>query len=154
MSTTFQNVFFEQRFMIQLISRVVSNYRKCGKDKFTAVNTRSRIAELEKTWADCKTLHVRLQQVATSEEVQRNPYFVQQEFFEAETEYFESMDVLTELFAKQTEGPIMNKQDGNRTENFSVCNDAHNSFKFALPRITIPPFNGDFLEWDAILTYL
>ncbi|KMQ85319.1 hypothetical protein RF55_16198, partial [Lasius niger] len=89
----------EQWFTIRLISQVVVNYRKLGKDKFSAT-----------------------------------------EFDEAADVYEKSMDELSEMLAKQTNGSsFVQRTDPDETAS------GHESYncRFALPRIKVPPFDGN-----------
>lgn len=131
MATTFQDLLLEQRFTIQMIARILLNYRKLGKDKFTAVKTRNRIDELEKLWTECKALHVRIRQAAATQEMQRQAYFMQNEFDEATVEYESSMDWLMELLNKLTAGNSTAQQVN--PDNSVVCSYSRIDCKFELP---------------------
>lgn len=77
--SSFENLIIEQRSTIEHLNRILPNYRKLGKDKFSAVKIRNHISALKEKWTMCESLHIQLQQTAS--EVQRNhDYFTKEEF--------------------------------------------------------------------------
>jgi len=89
----------EIRSTIQFMSRIVPNYKKNRKDKFTASKTKIRIDQLREHWQTCCKLHINLLQVADKDDSSDN-YFKNDEIGAAETLFEESLDFLTSLFDK------------------------------------------------------
>lgn len=147
MPKNFANLLAQQRLTIQLIARILTNYRKLGKDKFTTVKTRSRLSDLDKLWSECRSLHIQLQQAASEEDLRQHEYFVNEAFFEAATEYESSKDALMELLPQQSPDIASVKQINPDGSSASI--DPHGSCNFALPKIKIPPFNGDLIKWEG-----
>ncbi|CAL1671716.1 unnamed protein product [Lasius platythorax] len=144
--SAFDNLFIEQRSTIEQLKRILPNYRKLGKEKFSAVKTRNRITALQDMWTSCKSLHVKLQQTAT-ETQRQHQYFTEEEFFDAEGEFEDSLDTLAELLSKQ-EKPAQSVATS-KAGDTTLFGEAHNTSAFALPRITIPAFKGDPTRWES-----
>lgn len=144
---SFEDLLIEQRITIGQIQRIVPNYRKNGKDKFSAYKTRTRIDSLQQLWQKCVELNVRLHQTVTSEE-RNDDYLKNTEFINAEADYEEASDVLLELLASQEK--VTPSGSTPKVANSTMSEEGAGNFStFALPRVTIPKFNGTTAKWEG-----
>jgi Tol biopolymer transport system component len=89
----------EQNTTINAIKRVITNYKKLSKVNITLSKTKSRLADLEKYWEKVQRLHARIKRAATAEDRKKLPYFLQDEFFDAEDAYIEAAAYLHEAIS-------------------------------------------------------
>lgn len=145
--STFEHLLIEQRTAFDRLRRILPNYRKIGKEKFTASKTCNHVSALQETWTECKGLHVKLQQKAT-EAMTKHDYFAREEFLEAEDDFEEAMDSLTELLEQQQSPPSRAVAPKEASES-TFFGDQRGGSDFALPRIKIPAFRGEPTEWES-----
>jgi len=143
--SSFKNRLVEIRSTIQFMNRIVPNYKKGGKEKFTVSKTKIRMEQLREHWQACCKLHVYLLQLANEDE-KKDDYFTKDEIGAAEREFEESLDYLANLIdqLKPRTPPVADQ------ESTSVNHPpGHGTSAFTLPRITIPAFKGEMTKWES-----
>lgn len=93
---SFEALLIEQRSTFKQFRRILPNFRKIGKDRFSASKTRTRIQNLQESWSACKALDVQLR-LKASDAQSRHAYFLDEELLNAEADYEEIFDQLTDI---------------------------------------------------------
>ncbi|XP_012216467.1 uncharacterized protein [Linepithema humile] len=142
--TDVRNLLIEQSATIDLLKRVLMNFKKLSKANLTLPKTQRRLSQLEVLWDSCRRLHVKLLQIATAEEQRTLSYFQGDEFLAAEEIYQDIADTLQETISRYTSTQIVSR---NRSTDSSI-NDLNNNC-FQLPRIALPRFGGKLTDWES-----
>ncbi|XP_029178118.1 uncharacterized protein LOC114945928 [Nylanderia fulva] len=143
MSTTVNDLLIEQSENISSLKRVLVNFKKLAKPNVTLAKTRGRLATAAEIWGACRSLHVKLLQMATPEQKKALSYFEKDEFLAAEDVYNDVADLLHETISRFTPTQIALND---RSLDSSVREP--NNHCFQLPRITLPKFAGKLTDWE------
>lgn len=142
--TVFDDLLIAQTAQFNQIRRICPNYKKLGKGKFTVSKTRSRLSNLRELWSACCARDVQLQQQASEAQLEHE-YFAKDEFLQAENDYEDAFDQLTDLLDQQEK----QQRTTPRLSNSTMIGEASGTSTFALPRITIPKFSGEPTRWET-----
>lgn len=138
----------EQDQTIGLINRTVANFKKIGTKNFTLAVARSRHTILNDNWQRCLSLNAQIEKEAEDLDRTTNAYFLEKLFLSTEETYLAASDYFTSIIDKLTEpvaGPSASKQDPiNQTFAEVQVNKS-----FSLPRISLPKFSGNYLDWTS-----
>ncbi|GAB1869620.1 hypothetical protein CAJAP_10699 [Camponotus japonicus] len=93
---SFEGLIIEQRETFKQFRRILPNYRKLGKERFTLSKTNTRIDGLKELWSKCRALDVKIKQ-ATTEAQRQHKYFGDSEFLNAEADFEDHLDQLLEI---------------------------------------------------------
>ncbi|KAH0944380.1 hypothetical protein HN011_011445 [Eciton burchellii] len=94
------NSFLEnQNIVINVIKRLIINYKKLPKANVILTKMRSRLADLQKHWEKVQSLHAKINLAATAEDRKKLPYFLQDDFLAGEDAYYEAADYLQEAIS-------------------------------------------------------
>jgi len=96
MAEDLRNFLVNQTTTMNLIKRVLINYKKLPKVNVMLQKTRARLSDLKTLWKEARHLHGRITLAATAEDKKKLSYFLQDEFFVAEDAYNEAADHLQE----------------------------------------------------------
>lgn len=92
----------------------------------------------------CRSLHIRIIQVATPKEQKSNLYFIGEQYLAAEEAYQEAADHMNDALGRFVKKPMCNidkSTDSSYRDTLSSC-------PLQLPRITLPKFSGKLTEWE------
>ncbi|XP_025270380.1 uncharacterized protein LOC112639719 [Camponotus floridanus] len=136
----------KQLSLFHTVSRALPNFTKIGKNNYTAAKIRSRVTSLKETWAQCIQNHAVLQTGISGEKRKDLAYFKDQMFDKHEDVYQNTLDYMAECLEDieppgdllQSSSRIFNQ--GEYTSSFSLSH---------LPPIKIPPFSGNYDEWET-----
>lgn len=117
------------------------NFKKLPKPNVTLSRAKGRLSDLKENWNRVQQLHNGLCLLATTEERRTLPYFLNDDFYGAEEVYHEAADHLHETMSR-----FCNPEPSTSTD--SSFRDAPSGISLQLPRISLPKFAGDYLEWE------
>lgn len=136
----------KQLSLFHSIARSLDNFKKIGKNKYTAAKIRSRVTSLKETWTQCLQNHAALLQAIPEDKRGAVAYFKDQLFDIHEDVYQDTLDYMAECL-EDIEPPSDLKQSSRRA---SSHGDSISSFSLShLPPIKIPPFSGNYDEWES-----
>lgn len=144
MPADLRQLLVEQANAIASIKRVLVNFKKLPKANITLPRTKGRLEDLKEIWRTVQQLHNRLCLVATTEERKTAPYFLNDSYFEAEDAYNEAADHLNKTMGRLCKTETPSSKIGSDSSYREACSD--NALQ--LPRISLPKFSGNFLEWE------
>lgn len=144
MSDDLRLLLTEQTTTINLIKRVIINYKKLPKANITLSKTKGRLEDLKTHWEKAQRLHCRISHLATADDCNTLSYFLHEEFFAAEDAYNAAADILHDAISNfvKTDVPAC---DGSTDSSFR---DANSQSSLQLPRIALPKFSGQFTDWE------
>lgn len=141
MATEFTSLIIGQTNRIDSLKHVLINFKKLGKANFTVPNVQGRLTDLKELWSQVQSQHNQICCNATPDERKEHPYFVNDQFYEEV--YIESADYFYETIIKKAESEFCNKSTD------SSYRDVHSHIVLQLPRISLPKFSGNYLEWET-----
>lgn len=144
MSDEVRQLLVDQANATALIKRVLVNFKKLPKANVTLPRTKGRLLDLKDLWNKVQQLHNRLCLLATAEDRKVIPYFINDDFYEAEEAYNDAADYLHETMSKICK--VESSPCNNSTD--SSFREAHSGPALQLPRISLPKFSGNYLEWE------
>ncbi|XP_011859538.1 PREDICTED: uncharacterized protein LOC105557023 [Vollenhovia emeryi] len=106
----------EQRDVIRQIQRTLENFRKMGQSNFTVSTIRNRQTLLKERWEKCQTLNAAIMAAASAEELEKLPYFRDDEMQSTEDSYLEALD----FFAERLDELVPSVSNPNVTVNSSA----------------------------------
>lgn len=127
------------------IRRIVANLKKLGKEKITPISITTRLEALEASWKSFVTTHSGLISSQTKE-LKDHVYFENDYYSLCEAAYFESKDELVALRQSLDDAEDL---PVNCSHNSTVITTSRNGISRALPKITLPKFNGDYSSWPS-----
>lgn len=130
----------EQIIAIDLLQKILINYKKLPKANVNLPRTRGRKEQLDTLWNDCRRLHARIVVLVNPEDKDSKQYFVKDEFGRAAAIYEESSDYLNEALDKFN---VIESQELDRNNSF-VSRDPAAVGSLQLPRISLPKFKGEY----------
>ena len=136
-----QSLVKEIRLLLQGSVRLLGNFKKMGRAKFTDENAEDRLAKLNETWARCEALNLELELLLPDAERTACPFIAQEEFIRAEEEYWAARDFLREVI-KSFQSPRMSGSSEGTIEGLSRG-------LARLPPIALPKFSGEYTEWTS-----
>ena len=145
MAPNLSSLLTEQRIQIEQLKRVLINFKKLPKANLTLPKTEGRLANLEKLWEKCESLHVRISQTATQEEIETSSYFRTDEFLTAEDAYLDAADHIQDVLGKLRGNNVLPTRRGND----SSIHGSDGGTIMQLPRIGLPKFSGKSTEWES-----
>lgn len=125
---------------IELLQKILVNYKKLPKVSVTLPRIRGRKEQLEVLWHDCRRIHARIMVVANAEDKDTKTYFLKDEFNKAANTYEETADFLNDAIAKfdEEETGVFDRSNATSGREASIGNSVH------LPRISLPQFAGEY----------
>ncbi|KMQ87692.1 hypothetical protein RF55_12949 [Lasius niger] len=144
MSEDLKRLQVEQATAIDLLKQTLINFKKLPKTSVTLSRSTGRLSDLRETWSKIQELHNKICLLVTEEEKKTLSYFVKEEFYAAEDVYHDAADHLRETISKFAipELPTIH----NNTE--TSIRDTTHGVSLQLPRIPLPKFIGDHLDWE------
>ena len=136
----------KQLSLFYSISRALENFKKIGKINYTAAKIRSRVTSLKETWAQCIQCHAVLLQSIPEDKRDAVAYFNERMFDKHEDIYLTTLDYMADCL-EEIDPPGDPIQSSSRISNLG---ESTSQFSLQhLPPIKIPPFSGNYEEWES-----
>ncbi|XP_011883899.1 PREDICTED: uncharacterized protein LOC105571042 [Vollenhovia emeryi] len=134
---------------VQLLRQIdwsLENFKKIGKNNYTAAKIRNRLSALKELRAQVQTGHAKLRCTVSMESQKTIEYFKDNHFEVCEELYLRTSDYMSECLEEVE--PIVSPntsvtQDSSSPSSSSAFSVSH------LPPISLPPFDGKFEEWES-----
>lgn len=127
----------------QSIKRGFTNYKKSPKDRITLEYIEARLENLETVWDSFKKNHARLYEISLMSDLLKTGY-VNKEIYDETEESYISYKASLKVDVKKY-SPSQEKES--KSKDINVSNGASSVVR--LPKITIPTFSGNYLEWTT-----
>ncbi|XP_045450171.1 uncharacterized protein LOC123658924 [Melitaea cinxia] len=133
-----------QKDIASAISRSRVNFKKSPKERLTFTYVEARLENLETQWLSFKDTHRKLVSQFDTENLDSSDYFEDDTYDLTEEAYLEYKSILKEtlrglqLNDKNNVGLQINESVGQ-----------NNLINVRLPKITIPTFSGNYIEWTS-----
>jgi len=145
MSVDLEKFLYDQHLIFDWVKEVIINYEKLSKANVTYDVTKSWLDDLEARWEEARLLDSNISYEATEEDRRMLPYFVQDQFSEAENAYYEAASYLIIALSKFNKAGIP-EHEGRTDSSSSMMTELSLSL---LPPIELPKFSGRFSEWKS-----
>nr|XP_022912851.1 uncharacterized protein LOC111423757 [Onthophagus taurus] len=123
-----------------LISRAMTNLKKLGDANVTIGRIKSRLNLLNSNWAKFQQIHETV--TGNRDEFQDHVYFKDDIYAECEEQYVNIQGDMFDLIDK-----LSAPSDNLANNSLNNTTRAINSHSPKLPRIDLPKFSGDYLQW-------
>ncbi|XP_071638692.1 aquaporin AQPAe.a-like isoform X1 [Temnothorax longispinosus] len=133
----------QQRVMIGSIERTLENFQKIGKANFTYGIVRNRLQSLKEAFARCEQQHGRILAASTTEFIETDNYFTEDQFCVCETMYLAASDYMAEWQS------LLEPTMPSCLESSPISHRHHSiapQSTFQLPRRTLPKLINDGLK--------
>ncbi|XP_039302764.1 uncharacterized protein LOC120357109 [Solenopsis invicta] len=128
------------------VARALTNFKKVGKNNYSAALIRSRIATLKDNWTLCGEGHAALLTAFPPDKRKDIPYFEDLEFERHEDHFQEALDYMTECLEELEPLPLNSTPLASHSSR--CCSTVDRSLSH-LPPINIPPFSGKAEDWES-----
>jgi len=105
------DLLIKQHSLFHSVARSLENFKKIGKNNYSAAKIRSRMFALKETWTQCIQTHSLLLQAVQETKRESIDYFTNQSFDVHEDIYQETLDYMTECLEEIE--PIVNSHSSN-----------------------------------------
>ena len=138
----------EQSELLRMIARTSENFRKFGKNNYTAARIHSRIATVKETWTKCIRGHAILCSKVPEKDRASHPYFQQNQLEVYEEHYHAALDLMQEWLEELE--PLVSQHSTSSSDSLHGSSHASPALSLRhLPPIKLPPFSGDIREWEG-----
>ncbi|XP_029157227.1 uncharacterized protein LOC114929730 [Nylanderia fulva] len=135
----------QQIILLQTIERSLTNFKKIGKNNYTAAKIRQRIGTLKENWTTCVNKHANLVQIVPLEQRANISYFRDAEFERHQEIYEGTLDYMADCLEELEPAPSMSSSPLHPMSTID-----RSSFSLThLPPIKLPPFSGNLDEWES-----
>lgn len=135
----------KQQSLLHSVTRALDNFRKIGRNNYTAAKIRSRMTTLKDTWAQCIEVHANILQLYPADKRDKVEYFNEDQLAIHEDYYQQALDYMAE--ALEEFEPCVTP---NQSLNCTAVHYENSSFALRhLPPIQLPPFSGKYEEWES-----
>ncbi|XP_029159115.1 uncharacterized protein LOC114931307 [Nylanderia fulva] len=135
----------QQIILLQTIERSLTNFKKIGKNNYTAAKIRQRIGILKENWTTCVNKHANLVQIVPLEQRANISYFRDAEFERHQKIYEGTLDYMADCLEELEPAPSMSSSPLHPMSTID-----RPSFSLThLPPIKLPPFSGNLDEWES-----
>lgn len=139
--STMESLLAKQRKNIRSIQRTIENFRKIGKDNVTLATTKNRQKILQDHWKTVQDLDIQLDSTVKAETKLTEPYFINNEYQDAEAAFFTASDYLASWAAEfVADSSLLNATVAEIPQEGSTQTAL-------LPNIDLPRFSGSITEW-------
>lgn len=135
----------KQLIIQRSIERALENFRKVGKSNLTAAKIRSRISLLKELWTQYQDGHVHLLEAVPAKDKPSLDYFARNSFEATEDIYQSSLDVMKE-YLEDVEPVVSHNLSLDTSHSPS---DTHAISQSHMPKIKLPPFEGEYSDWET-----
>lgn len=137
----------KQTALLYLVARALENFKKIGRMNYTSAKIRSRISSLKETWQQCIQRHAVLQHLYPLKERATIDYFKTNQLLEHEEVYQSTLDFMSECL-EELEPCVSPNRSLAIEQSFARMDPSSLSLRH-LPPIKLPPFSGDFQDWET-----
>ncbi|XP_070162518.1 uncharacterized protein [Polyergus mexicanus] len=126
------------------IERALENFKKIGRNNLTAAKVRTRISALKELWRPFREGHVIMTRTIPVSDQITMDYFTKATFDKTEEVYNTTWEHMVECL-EELEPPLSPNQSimsGHSNPDASALSLSH------LPPIRLPPFDGNYAEWE------
>ncbi|XP_071576355.1 uncharacterized protein [Temnothorax nylanderi] len=138
--------FEEQRARFRSVANALDNFKKFGRNNYTAAKIHSRISSLKETWTKCVQGHALLLH-AHPHGKSEHPYFNDDQLEAHEEIYQSTLDFMTD-WLEELEPCVSPNRSLEHSSFFHRPDPTSLSLKH-LPPIQMPPFSGLAHEWET-----
>ncbi|XP_011883991.1 PREDICTED: uncharacterized protein LOC105571130 [Vollenhovia emeryi] len=139
--------FIKQTELLRVLSRSADNFKKVGRNNYTAAKVRSRIASVKETWNHCLHGHAVLLSLVPQKDRAQFEYFQEDQLKNHEEIYQATLDLMNE-WLEEIEPPV--SPHHSTALNQSIPRNETSALSLQhLPPIKLPPFTGGFHEWES-----
>lgn len=136
----------ERQLLLQRsIERTIENFKNLGKTKLTASRIRTRIAALKDTWKQFQDGHVLMLKSVPAGSRATMDYFKDNLYDALEETYQAAREHLSESLEEVE--PVVSQNHS--FDNSGMRPDAAAISLNHLPHIKLPPFDGNYSEWES-----
>ncbi|XP_070162567.1 uncharacterized protein [Polyergus mexicanus] len=136
--------FVPQQQLQYTIDRYLENFKKIGRNNLTPAKMRSRISQLEKYWNQFFNGHTDLAQRIPEATRSSFAYFKDKQFDSTSAAYQTAMDHMAEILEEME--PVVSPHPSLSSTRLHA--DASAFSLSHLPPIKLPPFDGNYDEWE------
>lgn len=130
-----------------MIARSCENFRKHGKNNYTAARIHSRISAMKETWRQCIRGHAVICSKVPEKDRATCSYFQQNQLEVYEEHYHTTLDLMQE-WLEEIEPTVSHHSVS--SDSLPGSSNAPSALSLRhLPPIKLPPFSGDFREWEG-----
>jgi hypothetical protein len=104
-ATTLNDLLAQQQALMHSITRVLDNFKKLGKNNYTAAKVRARIANTKNVWTQCLRVHSALLQAIPEAKRSAFDYFKRELFDQAEDIHLATLDYMAECLEELAPTP-------------------------------------------------
>ncbi|XP_071575751.1 uncharacterized protein [Temnothorax nylanderi] len=147
-ATTMNDLLAEQQALIHSITRALDNFKKLGKNNYTAAMVRARIASTKEVWTQCLRVHSALLQAIPEAKRSTLDYFKNKLFDQADEIHLKTLDYMAECLEELAPMPPL--MSANQVPG-AACSHGSSASSFSLlhlPPNNIPSFSGKYEEWE------
>ncbi|XP_011884105.1 PREDICTED: uncharacterized protein LOC105571249 [Vollenhovia emeryi] len=128
----------------RVIERSLENFKKIGRNNLTPATIRSRMSCLKETWISFMNKHAELERATPEATRSSVTYFKDNHFDKTNDAYEKALDYMAECLEALEPAVSLNQSFAN----VSVRPDTNGFSLSHLPPIRLPPFDGNYDEWD------
>ncbi|CAK9801742.1 hypothetical protein ANTPLA_LOCUS2930 [Anthophora plagiata] len=140
-----ETALLRQQMLRTTIERALINFKKIGRDNQTPVKVQTRINALQTAWQQFQDGHVALASLTSEDLKATTAYFQEDHFALMEEIYLATLEFMDERL------PQLTTRDTPSTSASgpSTRPDQHAKSRPSLPPIELPPFTGNYTEWES-----
>ncbi|XP_029673052.1 uncharacterized protein LOC115241431 [Formica exsecta] len=136
--------FVPQQQLQYTIDRYLDNFKKIGRNNLTPAKVRSRISQLEKIWTQYFNGHTELSQKIPEATRSSLIYFKEKHYDATYAVYQNALDHMAEILEEME--PVVSPNPSLSSTRLHA--DASAFSLSHLPPIKLPPFDGNYDEWE------
>ncbi|XP_071582407.1 uncharacterized protein [Temnothorax nylanderi] len=131
---------------MRAVDHALDNFRKIGKKNLTPAKIRNRISALKDIWVQIQNGHFALLAATPAADRPADDYFRESQYEACEEAYQAAFDYMAECLEELDPyvSPNQSFESGHHPLGSSSAFSLSN-----LPPITLPPFNGNYDEWET-----
>ncbi|XP_011867619.1 PREDICTED: uncharacterized protein LOC105561844, partial [Vollenhovia emeryi] len=135
----------KQNVLQRSIERSIENFKKVGKANLTPAKIRTKIASFKANWIQFQDGHVSLLRAVAETSRASMDYFTENRFEVVEEIYQTTWEHMAECLEELE--PIVSPNQS--LNNSHAASDSSNLALTHMPPIRLPPFDGDYSQWES-----
>lgn len=137
-----EDLLIEQETVVKSITRIHESFKKRKSDGLSVDTIQDRREHLQGLWRRCETLDMKIHLAAKDSDKSLIEYFSNDCFITAEGLYFDILNKFNQLVSE-----VKSRDQSTPGTSSSSLNMTETSRFVKLPKIEIPQFSGDYIEW-------
>lgn len=138
-------LFAIQQRLMRSLERALDNFKKLGRNNYTPAKIRIRMASLKDVWNQIQEMHDRLHIAIPSADRAALEYYREEAFERAEETFQAALDHMAEWLEELE--PVVSANQS--LTSAPARYDAPTFSSAHLPPIRLPPFDGNYEEWEG-----